>query len=218
MEKVEVRFDKWIGEGFNLYKENFGVLVVPSLIAMLLSFTGILVGPMMAGMILITFSILDKKEPKPQVSDLFKGFDHFVQTFLFFLVWGIGFGILYLIIIVLMFIPCVGWLLAFCLMIFAVVVMSCLMFAMFLIVDKKMDFWTASMTSFEKVKTNFFPLLGLTLIAGFLGCIGSFLTMPFYYFIMSIAYRDIFGNEPMASQGCCGTCGGTTPTPPAGKA
>ena len=37
MEKVEVKFGIWIEDGFNLYKDNFGPLVLASLIAMLLS-------------------------------------------------------------------------------------------------------------------------------------------------------------------------------------
>lgn len=199
MEKAEVKFEKWIGEGFNLYKENFKVLLVPSLVAMLLSFTLILAGPMMAGMILITFALLDKKEPKPQVSDLFKGFDHFVQTLLFVIVWGVALGIIN---IVLGFIPCLGQILAIAVGLFA---STALMFGLFLIVDKKMDFWAASMASFEKVKTNFFPFLGLALIAGILGYIGVilcgiglFLTLPLYFCIMSIAYREVFGSGSAA--------------------
>lgn len=206
MEKAEVKFEKWIGEGFNLYKQNFGVFLVPSLIAMLLSFTGILAGPMMAGMILITFALLDKKEPKPQVNDLFKGFDHFVQTLLFVIVWGI---LLVVANIILNFIPCLGQILAIAL---SFLVQTALMFGLFLIVDKKMDFWPASMASLEKVKTNFFPFLGLALIAGILGGLGAilcgvglFLTLPLYFCIMSIAYREVFGS-------------GASPTPPAGKA
>ncbi|RPI80135.1 MAG: hypothetical protein EHM45_00110 [Desulfobacteraceae bacterium] len=206
MEKAEVKFEKWIGEGFNLYKENFKVLLVPSLVAMLLSFTFILAGPMMAGMILITFALLDKKEPKPQLNDLFKGFDHFVQTLLFVLVWGIA---LFIINIVLGFIPCLGQILAIAVGLFA---STALMFGLFLIVDKKMDFWAASLASFEKVKTNFFPFLGLAFIAGILGYIGVilcgiglFLTLPLYFCIMSIAYREVFGS-------------GASPTPPAGNA
>jgi hypothetical protein len=50
MEKVEVKFGEWIEEGFNLYKANFGPLVLASLLAILLSSVsfGILTGPMMA--------------------------------------------------------------------------------------------------------------------------------------------------------------------------
>jgi uncharacterized membrane protein len=200
MDKVEVRFDKWIGEGFNLYKENFGVFLIPSLVAMLLSFTGILAGPMCAGMILITFALLDKKEQKPQVSDLFKGFDYFVQTLLFVIVWGI---LIFVASIILGFIPCLGQILSIAL---ALVVETGLMFGLFLIVDKKMDFWPASMASWEKVKTNFFPFLGLALVAGVLGGLGAvlcgvgvFLTMPLYFCIMSIAYRDVFGSGSASS-------------------
>ena len=63
MEKVEVKFSEWIERGFNLYKANFGTLVLASLIAWALSCVtvGILAGPMLAGLLLITLGLFDKK-------------------------------------------------------------------------------------------------------------------------------------------------------------
>jgi mannitol-specific phosphotransferase system IIBC component len=43
MEKVEVKFGEWIENGFNLYKNNFGILVLASLVAVVLS--AVTVGP-----------------------------------------------------------------------------------------------------------------------------------------------------------------------------
>ena len=36
MEKIDVKFGEWIEEGFNLYKNNFGTLVLASVIALVL--------------------------------------------------------------------------------------------------------------------------------------------------------------------------------------
>jgi uncharacterized membrane protein len=73
------------------------------------------------------------------------------------------------------------------------------MFALFLIVDKRMDFWPASMDSMDLVKTDFWPFLGLSLVAGILGYIGIivfgigiFLTLPIYFCIITVAYRKVF--------------------------
>ena len=97
MEKVDVKFGIWIEEGFNLYKDNFGPLVLASLLAILLSSVsfGILTGPMMAGLVLVALDIVDRKQPQPSGGEIFRGFDYFLNSFLFFLVWGliIGLGI-----------------------------------------------------------------------------------------------------------------------------
>ncbi|MBW2202607.1 MAG: hypothetical protein JRF52_00565, partial [Deltaproteobacteria bacterium] len=92
MDEVEVKFGEWIEKGFNLYKENFGILVLASLIAVVLSMVtvGVLAGPMAAGVILITLGLADKKEPKPEVGTLFKGFEYFLDSFLFVILWGIA--------------------------------------------------------------------------------------------------------------------------------
>jgi len=195
MDKTEVKFGEWIEKGFNLYKENFGLLVLASLIAVLLSSVtiGILAGPMFAGMVLITLHLFDKKEPKPEVGDVFKGFSFFLNTFLFFIVWGIG---LLVVCFILSLIPCIGVFIA----IFLVyAVQAALMFALFLIVDKDMAFWPASMESFEKVKSNFWMFLALTVVAGIIGSIGSiacgvgvFITAPIQLCILAVAYREVY--------------------------
>jgi uncharacterized membrane protein len=195
MDKTEVKFGEWIEKGFNLYKENFGLLILASLVAVLLSSVslGVLVGPMFAGMVLITLHLLDKKEPKPQVGDIFKGFNFFLNSFLFFLVWGIG---LIVACSILSLVPCIGFLVA----IFLVyAVQAALMFALFLIVDKERAFWPASMESFEKVKSNFWMFLALSVVAGLIGSIGSiacgigvFITIPIQICILAVAYREVF--------------------------
>ena len=195
MEKVEVKFGEWIEEGFNLYKANFGPLVLASLLAILLSSVsfGILTGPMMAGLALVTLEIIDKKQPQPSGGEVFRGFDYFLNSFLFFLVWGliIGFAIAILTLAL-----CIGLVLAAPII---YVAQAFLMFGLFLIVDRKMDFWPASMKSINTVKTNFWPFLGVSIVAGLIGSLGGIacgigviFTLPIQVCIVAVAYRDVF--------------------------
>jgi uncharacterized membrane protein len=195
MEKVNVKFGEWIEEGFNLYKANFGPLVVASLLAVLLGSVsfGILTGPMMAGLVVVTLEIFDKKQPPPTGGTVFKGFDYFLNAFLFFLVWGL---MVMFASVILFFIPCIGILLAIFLIYAA---QAFLMFGLFLIVDRKMEFWPASMESLNTVKTNFWPFLGLSVIAGLIGGLGSIacgigviFTIPIQACILAVAYREVF--------------------------
>jgi hypothetical protein len=75
MDKVDVKFGEWIEKGFNLYKENFGILVLASLIAVLVSAVtaGVLAGPMAAGVLLIVFQLHDRKEPARKWVRFFRG-------------------------------------------------------------------------------------------------------------------------------------------------
>lgn len=195
MDNVSDRFGNWIKEGFELYKDNFVVLFVASLIASVLSCVtaGILLGPMYAGVLLIALRLRDKTEPAPSVGDVFSGFSYFLQTFLFFLVWGIIFIVVSIILIL---IPCIGSIVDVCLLFAAG---ACLMFAPFLIIERRMDFWDASLQSFHRVKKDFWPFLGLFVIAwilGNIGCvlcgIGAIFTMPLLVTIITVVYRDFF--------------------------
>ncbi len=128
MEQVEVKFGNWIQTGFDLYKQNIGALILPSALAIIISGVtfGILAGPMMVGLILVTLRLLDKSEPKPAPGDVFQGFNYFIPAFLFAVVWGIVFFVLSMI-------PFLGLLLVLAGGTF-------LMFGLFLIADKKMEF------------------------------------------------------------------------------
>jgi uncharacterized membrane protein len=200
MNQVEVKFGEWIEQGFNLYKENFGVLVLSSLIALFLGgFTFlVLAGPLMAGVIIITLALFDKREPKPQVGEVFQGFSYFLQAFLFVFVWFLA---LFVASFILAFIPCVGQLVS---LVLIYVLQAALMFGLFLIVDQQMDFWPASMASFEKVKANFLPFLGFFVVTSIIGSIGAIacgigmvFTFPIQTCILTVAYRDVFsGVQP----------------------
>jgi len=198
IDKVDVKFGEWIEKGFNLYKENFGILVLVSLIAVIVSgvTVGILAGPMAAGVLLIVFQLHDRKAPRPEVGNLFRGFDFFLNSFLFFVIWGIA---VFVASLVLGLIPCIGQLAS----LFVVFVAhALLMFGLFLIVDRKMEFWPASVESFNMVKRNFWPFLGFSVVSNLIGSIGAVacgigvvFTLPIQVCILTVAYREIFDGK-----------------------
>lgn len=194
--KTAVKFGEWIQAGFNLYKENFVVLAVANLIAVILSAVtlGILAGPLLGGLVMIALGFLDKKEPKPEIGDLFNGFQYFLDTFLFVVIWG---AISVAATLLLNLIPCAGQILS---LFVSIVISTLIMFGLYLIVDRKMGFWPASLASINLVKNNFFPFAGLMIVTGFLGYVGALacgigiiVTLPVATCILAVAYRDIFG-------------------------
>ena len=198
--KVDVKFSEWIQQGWELYKANIVVWIVASLLTIVISLAtlGILSGPMMAGLAWMALMLVDQKEPKPQIGDVFRGFDYFLQSFLFFLVWGV----IMLVISAISLIPCIGSLVVIAV---SLVLHTILMFGLFLIVDRKMEFWPASMLSLNVVKPNFFPFLGLLVVAvlighiGVIACgIGIIVTMPLTVCILAVAYRNVFGIQAAA--------------------
>ena len=202
MQKTQVKLGEWIEAGFNLYKNNFTTLVLAALIALVLSTVsiGILTGPMIAGLIIIALQLLRKTEPKPEASAVFKGFSYFLNSFLFTLIWGIAILIGSLL---LGWFPIIGQLLS---LFFVYAAQAFLMFGLYLIVDRQMDFWPASQLSIQTVKTNFWPFLGLAAIASIIGSIGALafgigvvLTIPIQICILAVAYQEVFDDARPSS-------------------
>jgi hypothetical protein len=198
MSKVQVKFGDWIEGGFNLYKTNFGTLVLASIFVVVISAitAGILAGPMLAGLALVTLQLLDRKGPQPEAGRVFKGFDYFLQSLLFVVVWGIGILAGSLILGV---IPVIGQLASVA---FVYAAQAFLMFGMFLVVDRQMEWLPASMESINIVKANFWPLFGLSAVAGIIGSIGAIafgigvvFTIPIQGCILAVAYREVFGSS-----------------------
>jgi len=196
MRKVQVKFGPWIEDGFNLYRENFKTLVLAAIFVVVISTVTafILAGPMLAGLALVILGLNDKKRPKPEAGMVFKGFDYFVPAFLFIAVWGIA---ILLGSVIVGIIPLIGQLASLVVIYGA---QALLMFGLFLIVDKKMDFWSASQESINTVKANFLPFFALSIAAGFIGGIGAIafgigivFTIPIQGCILTVAYRDVFG-------------------------
>ncbi len=200
--KIHVKYGEWLQKGFELYKGNALTLIVATLLTLIIGGAtgGLLSGPLLAGILLITLGLIDKKEPKPDIGMLFKGFDYFLNTFLFCLVWGI---LALVAVFLLSMLFCVGpWISALVIL----ALKTFLMFALFLIVDRKMEFWPASLASINRVKANFWPLFGFVAIAaligmiGLLACgIGVIVTLPITICCLTVAYREVCGPEPAAA-------------------
>ena len=197
MNRVQVKFGDWIEGGFNLYKANFGTLVLSAIFVVVIGTVtaGILAGPMLAGLALVTLQLLDGKEPQPEAGKVFKGFDYFLQSFLFVVVWGIG---ILIVSIILGGIPVLGQLASIA---FVYAAQAFLMFGMFLIVDRQMDWLPASMESIDIVKANFWPFFGLSTVAGIIGSLGAIacgigvvFTIPIQGCILAVAYRNVFSS------------------------
>ena len=195
MNKVQVKFGDWIEGGFKLYKANFGTLVLASIFVVVIGAVtaGLLAGPMLAGLVFVTLQLLDRSDPKPEAGKVFKGFDYFLQSFLFVVVWGIGILIGS---VILGIIPVVGQLASIA---FVYAAQAFLMFGMFLIVDRQMGWLPASKESIDVVKTNFWPFFGLSAIAGIIGSLGAIafgigvvFTIPIQGCILAVAYREVF--------------------------
>ena len=202
MQKTDVHIGKWIEAGFNLYKNNFTTLVLAALIALVLSTVsiGILTGPMIAGLIIITLQLLRKTEPRPEAGAVFKGFGYFLNSFLFTIIWGMAILIGSLVV---GWFPIIGQLLSLFLVYAA---QAFLMFGLYLIVDRQMDFWPASQLSIQTVKTNFWPVFGLAAIASIIGSVGALafgigvvLTIPIQICILTVAYHEIFDDARPSS-------------------
>lgn len=202
MQKIDVKIGKWLEEGFTLYKNNFATLVLASIIALVLSTVtiGLLTGPMIAGLIIITLQLLRQEEPKPDAGSVFRGFNYFLNAFLFMLIWGIA---ILLGSVILSLFPIIGQILS---LFFAYSAQAFLMFGLYLIVDQQMNFWPASQKSIYTVKSNFWPFLGLSVIASIIGSIGAIafgigivLTIPIQACILAVAYQEIFNRSGQTS-------------------
>jgi hypothetical protein len=199
-----------IGRGWKLFQPNMGLLIPAVLIGMLLSgFTlGLLSGPMMAGIFMIVQRLARNDPAKPQIGDLFKGFDVFAQSLLLVIIAVVG-------MFVLMMIPVIGQLAA-------LLISAVLGWSMMLVADRKATAIDALKQVFSHIQTGAFtmPLL-LAVVAwiisglGALACgIGIFFTMPLAYCILGCAYETVFGSPPDC---CCCTPppAESTPPPPA---
>jgi uncharacterized membrane protein len=75
----------------------------------------------------------------------------------------------------------------------------CWMFALALIIDKRMEFWPAMETSRKVVMKHWWKCFLLYLVAGLLNlagmlvcCVGLFFTLPLSFATMMFAYEDVF--------------------------
>lgn len=203
---LNVRTKDWLQRGFELYKANFWLLLGVNAIALCLSSLtgGVLSGPLFAGVALVTLALVDEGE-RPVVSDVFKGFEVFLQSFLYTLVISLA-------VLISNIIPPPGIMA----LLVGLVLGTLTIFSIFLIAEEKMEFWVAIVSSYNMVKANFWEFLGLHILVlalsgvGVLVCyLGLCFTLPFYFCVLTIAYRscvssprsDMFTVQPEPPEG-----------------
>ncbi len=199
-----IKTGEWISEAWELVKQDLWMHVLIVLVLGVLS--GVpLIGPaMLAGYYLIIFRKLTGQRA-PAVGDIFEGFQLFVPALLVGIVGGLiaGLGV----------IACI---------VGVFVTTAMVMFAMPLVVDRKMDFWPAIQMSMDKVKENYvgwgvfvLALMGVQLL-GVIACgVGVFVAMPVIYVATAIAYRDTFGIQMVEAGGAAAPMAPPPVAPPA---
>ena len=195
-QEIQVKLIDWLKGGFNLYKENFLLIFLSTIIFGLLSFIsyGVLAGPLAVGIMQILFRLLQKSSPAPGVTDIFQGFSNFKASFLFVIVAAV---ISWLGSFILGYVPVIGGLLS---MAFSTGLGTLLIFSIPIIADKKLDFWAAMELSIETVKPKFFLYVIFSIVSSvivlsgtLLIFIGVFLTAPMYLCPLAVAYKDTIG-------------------------
>ncbi len=201
MEKENLHLSEWFEQGFRLYRQNLPILISATFIALLLSVAtaGVLAGPLLVGLLMILLGLKRKQAPRPETLDLFKGFRFFLNAAIFVMGWGMAVSVGAMILIM---IPGIGPLVA---LFFIYGAKAVLMFGPFLILDQGMDFREATITSFSRVKEDFWIFLSVSAAAGVIGSlglvllgIGIVLTVPLQLSILTVAYDAVFGKkDPM---------------------
>jgi hypothetical protein len=192
-EGYQVKISDYVHQGWEMFQKNIGefigftliVFVISALTARMNAFGSIifssLAAPLYAGYGIVAFKRLIGQEL--QFSDFFKGFNYFLPLFLA----GLAGGLLVSLGFVLLVIPGIYLAVGY-------------MFATFLIIDHRMDFWQAMETSRKIVTKQWFAVFGLALalfainMLGLLALgIGLLVSAPVTACAAAIAYRDIVG-------------------------
>ena len=191
---TKLEFDQLIKDGFNLFKENMGLLVGASLIASLISsFTlFILAGPMTVGVLLLTRNCLKKKQEQPEIGDIFKGFSSFLDSFLLTLIYFVLSGMLATI-------PVLGHVISFALGAFY-------WWGIVFIAFENLSVGATIQKLIDETKSGDFllPLVfaviaSLIILSGLLiCCVGIFFTIPVGYCMMVCCYEATFGKRSTA--------------------
>lgn len=209
---LDIKFGKYIEDAFKIWKENLGLMAgIGAITALLGSLCFIVLPIVIPSAMAIAFALVDGRQPKPVIGEMFKTqwfLPVLIYALLMFVITLVVYGLLSLIFCIgIIFAPLVGLAMA-----------GAFSFVLPFIVDRNMDAITAMKASWALAKPNFFPILGLALVAGLIAQAGSVacgigvvLTAPLYFLIIAAAYRDL-----MAQTAPPAPAPAAVPPPPAG--
>jgi hypothetical protein len=144
--------------------------------------------PLFMGNFIVSAKLLQGQPP--EFRDFFKGFQYYVPLLLLSLIAGLFIGIGAILLII----PGIYLAVAY-------------MFASYLVVDRRMDFWPAMELSRLTVNPRWFGyfafalLLALLNLAGAIALgVGLLVTIPLSFCALTVAYADLFGLQSDAPQ------------------
>jgi len=182
---VQISIGSCIERGWNLVKSDFWPIVGASAVAyLIIGALGIIAGPVMGG---VYYYFLKRiRGQRVEFGDIFSGFTlAFLQLFLVALIAGI--------------LQTIGFFLC---VIPGIYLMVAWIFAVPLVIDKKMDFWPAMELSRKVVNKVWWPVFGLLVLLWLIGmlgvvlcCVGIFVAFPVIVASLAYAYEDLF-NRP----------------------
>ena len=187
----EVDIGKCFADAWDLYKNNFGIMILSTLIATLVgSLTcGILYAPLFVGLFWIIDRLMKNDAEKPTAGDVFKGMSKFGPAFICLILFTVIYAIAGAI-------PVIG-------VIAAYIISPMMMFALMYIAFEDMDAIAAIKRVFQELFSGdlLMPVV-VGLLAGLVGSIGAiacvigmFFTMPLTGIIYVCAYYQIKGEN-----------------------
>jgi uncharacterized membrane protein len=170
-----------MSEGWALVRADLGNYVLIGLLFFLLSGVPLIQGALIAGFHIYTMKTLSGR--KPDVADLFKGFNFFLHSLVASLLIG--------------FFTFLGML---ALIIPGLVIAAMYKFTYLFIVDKRMEFWPAMQASHNVVKNDYFGFTMFLILAFFVNLlgflcfiVGLLVTVPVTFAAITIAYKELVG-------------------------
>jgi hypothetical protein len=197
-----VKISEYIGSGWKTFKKNPAGFVGFTLVAFLIniaiakvsqsvpleSFISFLIsGPLNAGFLIVAFKLL--KNRATTFGDFFRGFNNYLPLFLVSLVSSVVIAIGFLLLII----PSIYLAVAY-------------IFALPLVLEKKMNFWDGMEFSRKLISKNWFSFLGFAFVLVLLNLagvlllgVGLLVTIPISACAIAAAYADIVGLPPSSA-------------------
>ena len=190
-------FGESFNRGLDVYKRNFVSIMVAALLAGVIggATCGICSAPLMCGVYAMILAALRNPDAKPEIGDVFKGFQKFAPAFVSALVLGL---IQFAVVTILGMIPVLGIVLV---IVFQVAFSTVMGWALLLVADQNATIGDAIGVPLKLLgDKRFWPIVLISFVAGLVGAvgivacgIGLIVTLPLALCIVAAAYDKSYG-------------------------